>query len=429
MEARRLEIESANQEIRALSQHLRQIESRLEQSSEYVASVIDALRVPTVVLGPELEVREANQAFYQSFQAEPATAVGKPLRQSEGAHWEVPWLFEALNLVLRTGAPLTGFEFEMAEDGSNGRRWVAASANRLEVPCERMLVCCFEDITARKRAEMLLQTRLDLLGSTSAALALLDANQRILYVNPALNAMSGYSRSELLGQNVHQKLHAFHRGESAYSRAECPILAALRGGHESSGEELFRRKDGGYYPVRWQARPIHTPRPGMRLLTPYAGALELHDISGERQVLDTLLASQKLAAAGQAAATIAHEINNPLGAIGNALFAMRSLVEKPEPDRARVAAMIGVAQAEMERVSRIVQSTLGLYRAPEAAQPVDAGQSCQSAVELLQPRIGEKHIQLRQRLRAHNRVVLPPGNLRQVVVNLLSNALEAVDSG
>ncbi|MGH9468549.1 MAG: ATP-binding protein [Terriglobales bacterium] len=427
LQARRLEIESANQELQALNQQIHFVRAWMGQQEDLLSSVVDALCVPTLVLRPELQVLRANRAFYRSFHADPQTTLGRPLARVANARWDEPALQQALRQVAESRQPLLRMEFELTGMGRETRT-AAASANVAETPRGLRIVCCLEDVTARKRAEELLASRLDLLGHTSAALALVDAHQRVVYVNPALEAISGYTVRELMGQNLHNVLHQIRQSGGTYQRADCPIDCALRNGHAASGEDLFRRKDGSYFAVRWQAQPLRKREPN-DVQNPGAGVLELHDVSNERHLLDSLLTSEKLATAGRAAATIAHEINNPLGAIGNALYAIGALLEAQPPDRARLAGLVRTGRAELDRVCHIVQATLGLYRNEQAPVATDVNAVCLSALELMEERARGKHVQLRTRLRAQRRPVLQPGDLRQVLINLLGNAVDAAAGG
>ena len=145
----------------------------------------------------------------------------------------------------------------------------------------------------------------------------------------------------------------------------------------------------------------------------------------ERQVHsdEALRNTEKLAVAGRLAATMAHEVNNPLEALGNLLF----LVENSSSiDDARSFAML--ATQELGRISEIVQHTLRFHRAPAKPELTDLAELARSAVALFRGKLLERHIV--EHLEVHRTLAYcSAGEIRQALVNLVGNAIDAMPDG
>ncbi|MGZ4814953.1 MAG: PAS domain-containing protein, partial [Terriglobales bacterium] len=132
--------------------------------------------------------------------------------------------------------------------------------------------------------------------------------------------------------------------------------------------------------------------------------------------------SEKLAAAGRLAATIAHEINNPLEAVTNLLYISLDNPELP----AAVREYMQLADQELTRVSHIARQTLGFYRESADAEEVNLAQSVEQVLELYRGRIAAKEISIRTELDPNVLVMGSKGELRQVISNVILNSVDAV---
>ncbi len=150
------------------------------------------------------------------------------------------------------------------------------------------------------------------------------------------------------------------------------------------------------------------------------------DIHSEKLAEEALRNVEKLAAAGQLAATVAHEINNPLAGVTNLVYlAMKSL------DGANLACQqyLSRASGELHRMSQMVGQSLGFYKDTTAPVPTDPIEVVSGLVSLYNQKITAKHIQIR--VQAPRGVPMPVfrGELRQIVANLLVNAIDASAPG
>lgn len=142
--------------------------------------------------------------------------------------------------------------------------------------------------------------------------------------------------------------------------------------------------------------------------------------------LRSLIAAEKLAVAGRISASIAHEIKSPLESVGNLLYLMRLEAGAT----GEMTALIDAAAGEMARAVGIAQSTLTLYR--ESARPVVVALRplVASVVELHSPEMMRRQIALDARIDAPVPLYAYPGELRQILINLIQNAAAAIqDNG
>jgi len=142
-----------------------------------------------------------------------------------------------------------------------------------------------------------------------------------------------------------------------------------------------------------------------------------------RQAQEALRKSEKLAVAGRLAASIAHEINNPLESVTNLLFLMRTA------NPANYAAHLKQAEQELARVTEITKQTLHFYREPARPGPVNVVPVLESVLTLYHPRIASAGVHLQREFKTAIPILAAPGELRQVFSNLIINAVDAMRHG
>ncbi|HYE79032.1 MAG TPA: PAS domain-containing protein, partial [bacterium] len=129
-------------------------ERLLRQAYAYSENIIATLRVPFLVLDGELEIKRANQAFYDSFRAVPAEVENLPLYEQGDGQWEIPELREVLNSVAQGGPGFEGLRIE-GDFFRIGRRILVLNARRTCQPGNHadMILLAFEDVTEEQRAQ------------------------------------------------------------------------------------------------------------------------------------------------------------------------------------------------------------------------------------------------------------------------------------
>ena len=139
----------------------------------------------------------------------------------------------------------------------------------------------------------------------------------------------------------------------------------------------------------------------------------------ERRMLEI----EKFAAAGRLAATIAHEVNNPMEAIKNAIYLLSDSV------KADAQPVYDILKAETERVARIVRQMLGLYRNNEQVKPININTLIEDTVLLLNRQLQRSNVEVTTRLSELPDAVVAADQLRQVLSNLVINAKDSMPEG
>lgn len=143
------------------------------------------------------------------------------------------------------------------------------------------------------------------------------------------------------------------------------------------------------------------------------------------QRTEALIRSEKLAAMGRLAGIIAHEINNPLEAISNALFLLR---EHPSLDN-EARRFLSLAEQELTRVAHITKQTLSFYRESQEPVSVSIFEVLDNVLELQSHRLRASGIKLDKEFRSSLAIQGYPNELKQVFLNLIGNAIEAMREG
>ena len=205
------------------------------------------------------------------------------------------------------------------------------------------------------------------------------------------------------------------------SWSDLPVLVLTMGGKEtfqSRRQEWARRSLGD---VTLLERPIRTAT----LVSSVTVALHTRSRQYERRLSETILRqSEKLAAVGRLASSIAHEINNPLEAVTNLLYLLEG-TQLNEQQRE----YLTTAQQELARVSEIASQTLTHNRQQDIRGSASISALLDSVLVLYQGRIAGSNTKIDRRYRNGVPLTCRPGELRQVFANLIGNAFDATRKG
>lgn len=274
------------------------------------------------------------------------------------------------------------------------------------------------DVLARQAADLLERNQAAMATASLAAIvefsddAIIgkDLNGIITSWNRGAERLFGYTPQEAIGKSITILIPASRADE------EPGILDRIRHGESIEHfETVRRRKDGKELDISLTVSPIRDNQG--RII----GASKIaRDITGRKQAEEALRKAEKLAAAGRMAATIAHEINNPLEAVTN-LWYLLDQSELPPTAQERLK-MLG---AELDRVVHITKQTLDFYRVGSKAAPIDLREPIEDAIRLSAPKAKSRGARIDDDYRTSAIVNAYPGELRQVFSNLIINALEA----
>jgi signal transduction histidine kinase len=144
------------------------------------------------------------------------------------------------------------------------------------------------------------------------------------------------------------------------------------------------------------------------------------DVTESKRAEQALLQSEKIAAVGRLASSIAHEINNPLEAVTNLLYLAQRASSSQE-----IQQYLTTAESELQRVSVIASRTLRFHRQSTFPRAVTPGELLDGTLPLYQGRLNNGHVSVHRRERAHSPIVCLEGEIRQVLSNLIGNAIDA----
>jgi PAS domain S-box-containing protein len=269
------------------------------------------------------------------------------------------------------------------------------------------------DAAALRRSEQWFRVTLSSIGDGVIAT---DDQGRVSFLNPIAERLTGTSLEEARGKKIGEVFPIF--SEATNNPVDNPVEKVLALGSVVglANHTVLRHRDGHLLPIEDSAAPI-TDDSG-RLI---GVVLVFHDASRERSFQDVLRRTEKLAAAARLAATVSHEINNPLEAIGNLIFLARTNPDAPE----KVIAQLQLAEQELARVSHITRQTLGFYRESTSPTSVHIPTLVESVLTLYSNKLQVKQIQVQLALAACPSITGLAGEIQQLVSNIISNAIDA----
>ncbi len=267
--------------------------------------------------------------------------------------------------------------------------------------------------TERRRAE--LET---IYRTTPIGLALLDpVNFTFLNLNDQEAAMLGFPKAELLGRPLREI------APPATVPGLMEMMQSVAQGHvikdrHLEGELAARPGEHRYWRVNYS--PIFNEDGSVRAIS--TASIE---ITNQKKAEAALIQSEKLAAVGRLASSISHEINNPLEAITNLLYLIAT--DKKLPDELR--GFVNMAQSELSRVSEIATQSLRFHRQAVAPTYVTAKELISAVARLYTGRLANSHIRVDARYSTETKILCFENDIRQVLNNLIANAIDAMRMG
>jgi PAS domain S-box-containing protein len=230
--------------------------------------------------------------------------------------------------------------------------------------------------------------------------------------NRGAERLYGYSAQEAVGASVYQLSPPERREE-----VDRIMQVLNRGGHVEPYQTERLRKDGTLVPVVLTVSPLRNAKGEI-----VGGSAITRDISAQKQSEEAVRRSEKLATAGRLAASIAHEINNPLEAVINLLYLARH-------DSANAQQYLTMAEAEVGRIARLAQQTLGFVRDTTSPDWMDPAAIMDEILQLYSRKLEGRRIRVNRRYRNSTQISGYSGELRQLLANLLVNAVDAMADG
>jgi PAS domain S-box-containing protein len=257
------------------------------------------------------------------------------------------------------------------------------------------------------------QRLLATLESIGDAVISCDGAGRVRYMNAVAQDLTEWPLAEASGKRLEEVAHL--RNERTHE----PVSNVIEESRQSQSlrsmsANILVARGGTEHTVECTITPV-------REIDDAEGAVVvLRDMTELRRAQASLIANEKLAVTGRLAASIAHEIHNPLDSVAN----LHYLLSKEQNPRKR-AEFLALAQQELGRTLQISRAMLSLYREPHAPVVVNLKDLIGSVLLLLDRKLKDSGVTVEERYEAKVEVQGFPGELRQVFTNLIANGAEA----
>ncbi|ABF41896.1 multi-sensor signal transduction histidine kinase [Candidatus Koribacter versatilis Ellin345] len=269
------------------------------------------------------------------------------------------------------------------------------------------------DIHDRKEAAEIRERLAAIIDSSDDAIISKNLNSIVTSWNKQAEKMFGYTADEIIGKPITIIL------PQELLQDEDMILSKIRSGQKIDHFETVRlAKDGRRLEVSLSISPVRDENG--RII----GAAKIaRDITEKKRMERALRMTEKIAAAGRLAATVAHEINNPLESITNLVYLAKTSPELPTS----LMQYLEQADQELSRVAYIARQTLGFYRDNSRPAWLSVSALVEGVMTIYQRKMENKNISFDKRISAELEVFAVEGKLKQVLSNLVTNAIDASD--
>jgi PAS domain S-box-containing protein len=258
------------------------------------------------------------------------------------------------------------------------------------------------------------------LTSLGDAVIATDGRGCVTFLNSMAEQLMGVTLAMTRGKAIEDVFPIFN--ETTLKPVDNPVKKVMEHGFiiGLANHTVLQNTDGTFIPIEDSAAPIRDTRGRI-----VGVVMVFRDATHERKSQEVLRKTEKLAAAARLAATVAHEINNPLEAIGNLIYIAKTTDGVP----ASASAHLSLAEDELSRVSHITRQTLGFYRESKQPDEVDLPTLVESVLNIYSNKFRTKNITIERDFHECPPIHGLAGELNQAVANLVSNAADAVPNG
>ena len=306
---------------------------------------------------------------------------------------------------------LHGYEARLrCKDGAI--RYVRIDSNVLVRDGQFVHTRCFTtDITEKKQSELALYRMAAIVESSDDAIIGKDLNGVVTDWNKSAERIFGYEAAEIVGRPITVLI------PTEFLNDENVILAKIRVGERIDHFQTVRlKKNGDRIDVSLTISPIRDERGRI------VGAAKIvRDITAQKKLETKLQISEKLASVGRHAATVAHEINNPLEAVINLIHIAKQHSGASE----EIKRYLNSADKELQRVAHITQQTLGFYRTNSQPMSLAIADVLQDVLTVYERKCQYKKLNVEQRIEPSLTLNTVQGELKQILSNLIANAIDA----
>lgn len=298
----------------------------------------------------------------------------------------------------------------LRDEAGSIQQWlgVATDVHENYVAAERLREQYFEIDRQKRELEAIYR------GSPIGMSLYEPKERRLIRVNNRQAEILGMAPEDALGKTVEEIAPEMTRSHEMIRRASAgePML-----NHQIEGTLPGRPGEYGYWNVNYS--PVFADDGSVQAI---AGATI--EITQQKRAEEALIQAEKLAAVGRLASSIAHEINNPLESVTNLIYLARQHAVDPDAQR-----FLAGADEELRRVSIITNQTLRFHKQSTNPQAVSCTELFLSVLSIFEGRFKNSKVRVEKRKRARRPVVCFEGDVRQVLSNLVGNAIDAMPDG
>jgi len=399
----------------------KRVEEALRESEEKYSTLVEKGNDGILIIQDDL-VRFANPKLVEITGFSLEEAVGKPFIDFIAPEYRG---LTADRYKKRMAGEEVPPSYELEILTKDGRKIpMEVNASKIEYEKKPADMAILRDITERKRAEERIGIFSQAITGAIDAIAITDMKGIITYANPAMEEMYEYEKGELIGKPV-----------SVLSQKQemvDEIMSAMIETGSWHGEIESKKKNKEIFPALLSLSTVSDIKGN-----PIAMMGAVRDITERKQaeaklreIQQQLVRSEKLAAIGQLAGGVGHELRNPLGAIKNAAYYVRGKVAKSElaQKEPRVMEFLNIMDDEINASNKIINDLLGFSR---VGKPTVSPTQIKNVIEdaLSRTPIPES-IELIKKLDAElPQVEIDASQIQQVLVNIISNAVQAMPEG
>jgi PAS domain S-box-containing protein len=271
---------------------------------------------------------------------------------------------------------------------------------------------CFTlDITDKRKAEEGCLRLAAIVESSEDGIASKDLNGIVTSWNAGAERIFGYKAHEMVGRSIMLIIPEEFHGDEEH------ILSKVRAGERIEHFETVRMtKAGKHIHVSLTVSPVKDERGKV-----IGVAKIVRDITRQKEIDAALRTTERLASVGRLAATVAHEINNPLEAVVNFIYLAKQNPDVPETVRH----YLTCADKELGRVAHIAQQTLGFYRDTSSPVWLTLWDVIEDVLAIYDRKFTYKRLELKKKVPPDLKIHTLQGELKQVLSNLIGNAIDA----
>jgi len=251
--------------------------------------------------------------------------------------------------------------------------------------------------------------------SSDDAIVSKDLNGIVTSWNKSAERIFGFKADEIIGKSILTIIPPELHGD------EPGILARIRAGKRIEHFETVRvKKNGERVDISLTVSPVKDQHGNI------VGAAKIaRDITHQKKLEAALRTTERLASVGRLAATVAHEINNPLEAITNFIY-----LAKQQPGLSeKLQRYLNNADQELRRVAHIAQQTLGFYRDNSKAADLPVGELIGDVLTIYERKVTYKQLRVQSDIEPGLRIKTVGGEFKQVMSNLIANSIDASSEG